>query len=500
MARVICWAASLVLALGLGAPAAAQPQRLTIGIGSVPNSPEPHRDSTSNAMMIYAQMYEKLVGVDDQGRIVPVLAESWRLMNDTTWELKLRKNVAFHNGEPFTAESVKFSIERVMNPATKSPWGGRIALVERVEILDSHTLRIVTKSPFGPLLQGLTVVDMLPPKYFTEKTERGFLEAPVGTGPFRFKAWAKQDHFTFTGNPAYWGGRPALDEVVFRAVPEDATRVAGVETGELDVALLLPPEQVSRLKGKGIDVRSTYQGQGMVMQIRGLQEPFRSPKVRQALNYAIDKEAILKSILLGHGRILDGQLVGPDAFGYNPALKPYPYDPKRAKQLLAEAGHPNGFTVRFNGSIGRYTKDKEIVEFVAGQLAEVGVKAQLEFLEAGVFIQQLMGASIGPLWVMAWQYFPAMDADLPLNFLRTEGIAKVMASPEYDRLFAKQRTTMDPEARRKALQELNALLRDDPPAAFLVQTSGIYAVQSRVQGFTWKATYLADLTKVRIAR
>ena len=497
VARVLPLALALVLGAPLAAPAAG---KLTIGIGSIPNTPDPHRDSTANALIAYAQLYEKLVGVDDTGRIVGVLAESWRVVNDTTWELKLRRGVAFHNGEPFTADSVKFSIERVLNPATKSPWGSRIAPVDKVEVVDAGTVRIITKSTFAPLLQGLMTVDMLPPKYFAEKGEREFAGAPVGTGPFRFTSWVKQDHLALAANPAYWRGRPALDEVVFRSIPEDSTRVAGIETGELDAVLLVPPEQVSRLKARSVDVRSINQGQGLVVNFRTSVEPFTNKKVRQALNYAVDKEAILKSLLAGYGRVLDGQIVGPDGFGYNPALKPYPHDPKRAKQLLAEAGFPNGFTVKFNGSVGRYTKDKEIEEAVIGQLAEIGVTAQLEILEAGVFIQSALGATIGPMWIWAWQYLPAMDADLPLSLFQSRSILKEYANPDYDALVARSRAALRPEDRRKVLQEMAAFLRDDPPSIFLVQTAGIYAVQPWVQNFVWRSNYLIDLTRVRVTK
>jgi peptide/nickel transport system substrate-binding protein len=489
---------SLALSFFAAGPAAAA--RLTIGIGSIPNTPDPHRDSTANALPAYAQMFEKLVGVDDAGKVVGVLAESWRIVNETTWEFKLRRNVTFHNGEPLTSEAVKFSIERVLNPAIKSPWGSRIATVDKVEAPDSHTVRITTKGTFAPLLQGLTVVDILPPKYLTEKGDREFAAGPVGTGPFRFKSWIKQDHLALTANPTYWRGKPALDEVVFRSIPEDSTRVAGVETGELDVALLIPPEQVGRLKAKGANVQSVNQGQGMVINFRATVEPFKNKKVRQALNYAVDKEAILKNLLLGYGRILDGQVVGPDGFGYNPALKPYPYDPKRARQLLTEAGYPNGFTVKFHGSVGRYTKDKEIEEAVIGQLAEIGVTAQLEILEAGVFIQSALGATIGPIWIWAWQYLPAMDADLPLSLFHTRSILKQYANPDYDGMVARARAAINPEERGKILQEMAAFLRDDPPAIFLVQTPGIYAVQPWVQGFAWRPNYLMDLARVRVTK
>jgi peptide/nickel transport system substrate-binding protein len=249
-----------------------------------------------------------------------------------------------------------------------------------------------------------------------------------------------------------------------------------------------------------VDVRSVNQGQGLVVNFRTTVEPFTNKKVRQALNYAVDKEAILKSLLAGHGRVLDGQIVGPDGFGYNPALKPYPYDPKRAKQLLAEAGFPNGFTVKFNGSVGRYTKDKEIEEAVIGQLAEIGVTAQLEILEAGVFIQSALGATIGPMWIWAWQYLPAMDADLPLSLFHSRSILKEYANPDYDALVARSRAALRPEERRKVLQEMAAFLRDDPPSIFLVQTAGIYAVEPWVQNFVWRPNYLIDLTRVRVTK
>jgi len=386
MKRVAILFLSLTIALFVSDPAAAA--RLTIGIGSIPNTPDPHRDSTANALPAYAQMFEKLVGVDDAGKIVGVLAESWRALSDTAWEFKLRRNVTFHNGESFTAEAVKFSIERVLNPATKSPWGGRIAAVDKVEPVDAHTVRITTKGPFAPLLQGLTVVDILPPRYFAEKGEKEFVSAPVGTGPFRFKSWVKQDHMAFTANPTYWRGRPVLDEVVFRSIPEDSTRVAGVETGELDVALLIPPEQVARLKAKGVDVRSVNQGQGMVINFRATVEPLKLKKVRQALNYAVDKSAIINSVLFGAADLMDAP-TAPSLFGYC-KQGAYEFNQAKAKQLLASAGVKPGTKVSYIHPTGRYTQDKEVAQAIAGYLREVGLEPVLQTMDWPTYIKTIV--------------------------------------------------------------------------------------------------------------
>lgn len=473
--------------------------RLTIGIGSIPPSMDPHVDSTANSLPCYAQLFEKLVAADEKGNIVPVLAESWRSVSDTVWEFKLRSGVKFHNGQELTAEDVKFSIERVLDPKTTSPWRGRVDRISRVEAVDSLTVRVETSGPFSPLLQGLSVVDIIPARYFQDVGPQGFATAPVGTGPFVFKEWVRQERLVVTANGSYWRGRPALDEVVFRAIPADASRIVALEAGDVDVALLIPPDQVDRLRSRGFQIRSVNLGQGLVVNLRQTPgTPLASRQVRQALNYAVDKNMILEKLLLGYGRVLDGQVVGPDCFGYNPDLKPYPYDPARARALLAEAGYGGGFEVTFHGTVGRYTKDKEIEEAVIGQLAEVGVKANLQVLEAGVFIQSFLGATIGPMFIWAWQYLPAMDADLPLNFFRSDSVAKLMAQPRFDELIDRERRAFDTEARRRILQEANAYLRDDPPCIFLAQTPGVYAVKPTVDGFSWQPTYLFDLTKVTV--
>jgi peptide/nickel transport system substrate-binding protein len=344
------------------------------------------------------------------------------------------------------------------------------------------------------------VVDILPARYFQQRGTQEFATAPVGTGPFKFKEWVKQDHLAVTANTEYWGTRPTVGEVVFKSVPEASTRVAGVQTGELDVSLLIPPEQAAPLQAAGLVVDSVNQGQGMVVSLRTTEGgPLADRRVRQAMNYAIDKEGILKNLLLGYGRVLDGQIVGPDALGYNETLKPYPYDPARAKALLAEAGFANGFEVRFHGSQGRYTKDREIEEAIVGQLAEVGINAKLEIMEAGVFISSFLGGTIGPAFIWAWQYLPAMDADLPLNFLSGTSAVKLYSSPQFDQLVARERATLNPDERQKALREMNALLHEDPPAIFLVQTPGIWAANKRVQGFRWRPDYLIDLTTVSVS-
>ncbi|MER3399508.1 MAG: hypothetical protein C4316_13455, partial [Chloroflexota bacterium] len=183
---------------------------------------DPHLDSTANSLPCYAQVFEKLVAADDKGNIVPVLAESWKPVSDTVWEFKLRSGVKFHNGQELTAADVKFSLERVLDPKTTSPWRGRIDRIGRVEVVDSLTVRIETSGPFSPLLQGLSVVDIIPARYFQEAGPQGFATAPVGTGPFVFKEWVRQERLVVTANGNYWRGRPALDEVVFRAIPADA--------------------------------------------------------------------------------------------------------------------------------------------------------------------------------------------------------------------------------------------------------------------------------------
>jgi peptide/nickel transport system substrate-binding protein len=218
--------------------------------------------------------------------------------------------------------------------------------------------------------------------------------------------------------------------------------------------------------------------------------------VRQAMNYAVDKDAIVRHILRGYGRVLDGQIVGPDGYGYDSSLKPYPYDPERAKKLLAEAGHPNGFEIKFEGTEGRYPKDKEFEEAIVAQMAKAGIRLNLQIVDANVFIKNYVSGILGPVFIIGQQYLPSMDLNQGLPNFRSAASHKQLASKEFDALYEAQAGELDPDKRLKLLHQVSAWFREEAPVVFLHQYQSIFGMHARVKGFEPMANYNADLAKV----
>lgn len=496
-------AALLGVSCGVGGspsqPSTKGPNKLTIGIGVIPVSMDPGFDTGSWAIFVYNQVYDTLINVDSRGNIQPGVATSWRAVSPIQWEFKLRSGIKFQNGESLDAIAAMASIQRILDPANKSPWANRIALIDHMAAPDPQTLEIYTKSPFGTLLQGLLTVWMVPPQYFKEKGLQGFASAPVGSGPFKVEEYVKSDHVLLSAWRGSWRGAPKVAQVLIRNLPEDATRVSALEAREVDIAWAVPAEDVPDLKKRGDSVIAQPIAQSLVINLQTTKGgPVADQRVRQALNYAIDKDAINKSILQGYGRVLDGQLVGPDGFGYDPNLSKYPYDKAKARQLLAEAGYPNGFEVTFKGTVGRYPKDKEIQEAIVSQLADVGVKAKLTILEQNAFLAGFFAGTNGPMFTFGWQYLPSMDADQPMTFFQCGASIKLFCDRNFDAVYQKQQSDLDPSQRRVELQKAQELLHDLAPVIYLIQFDSIFGVGARVHGFKPGPNYSADLAQVSV--
>jgi peptide/nickel transport system substrate-binding protein len=504
------WLVILVTLIGLSLQPLAQtlagpsgPRRLTIAYGAIPTTADPAYDTNALAMDAYDMVFDTLVVFRD-GKLKPSVAESWKVLSDTEWEFRLRRDVKFQNGEPLTAAAVKFSLERMLNPANRVPWMAQLGPISRIDAVDDYTVRIRTAEPVGTLAANLLIAYLVPPKYFQDVGRERFAREPVGSGPFKFKEMNPLTHFTVTAYPESWrwaGKRPGLDEVTWRKIPEDATRVAAFRAREVDVVEAVPPEQASRLRAAGATVVSQPIAQTLSINLRSTWDtPLKLKKVRQALNYAVDKESIIKNILLGHATISEGQLIGPDGFGYNPNLKAYPYDAQRARQLLSEAGYPNGFEMTFHGSQGRYPKDKEVAEVIIAQLAQVGVRARLEYLENAVFSQMSVAGTIGPLNIYGWQYMPAMDISQPIPFFMCKTPRKNFCDSTLDEAVNSMLNEMDAVRRARRAQILSGIMRDTAPIIFLWQFHSVYGIQPYVKGYVPSSARRVDLTNVTVER
>ncbi len=496
----------LLLVLGLGLPLVTgqQPATVTVGLGGETDSLDmiTAAGGGGTPRQTVFMIFDTLIRVDPlTGQLEPRLATSWRMVNPTTYLFVLRRGVRFHNGEEFDAESVKFTIGLVIDPKIPSYLKSRLVFVERVDVVDRYTVRIVTSQPDVLLPASIADVPMYPARYYQQVGTRGFSTQPVGTGPFKFSRWEKGVRIMFERNADYWGKKPSLERIIVRPFVESATRLAALQAGEIDIAVNVPPDDANRLAQRGFRIAWAPIALSTVLGFNTKPEsPLRDRRVRLAMNYAIDKEAIVKRILLGFGRVLNGQLVGPDAFGYDPKLTAYPYDPNRAKQLLAQAGFPNGFSITMENSEGRYVKSREIGEALVGQLAQVGIKVDMQVLDFATLTRKLLfDHTVAPLYYVGWVYFPSLDADAVLRHYATSSPFMIWSNPAYDALFTRQRGELDRRKRVAFIQQASAVLREDVPGVFLFQAPGIFALSQRVKSFRPTADEIIDYTTISVA-
>jgi peptide/nickel transport system substrate-binding protein len=468
---------------------AAPEGQIVIAQGGDPSTMDPHMHAENFTFAVVHNVFDHLVRRSVKGGQLahdPGLATSWANVNPTTWEFKLRPGVKFHNGEEFNAEAVKFSIERVLNPDQKARWRWAFTDIEKVEVLDPLTVRIVTKAPFPTLITNLAFcMPIVPPKYVREKGDTHVATNPVGTGPFKFVRWRKDDAMVLEANENYWRGSPKIKTLIFRPIPDESTRVAALMTGEIDIARGVPPSLVKQIADNPrTRVTKVPSALNIHVILDTLKEgPLRDKRVRQAINYGVDKEGIIKSILEGNGGAVGGPLT-PVMFGFAPDVKPYPYDPERAKRLLAEAGFAQGISLTLNSPNGRYLKDKEVNEAIAGQLSKIGVRTQVVAHEWGTYVSKWPDGLV-PMYMIGWA--GAWDADgIMFPLLRSGQRFSRWSNPDFDAILDKARRTLDQAERVKLYRQASQLAHDEAPWLYLFHGMDIYGVSRAVAD--WEPT------------
>ena len=444
--------------------------------------------SSTNSEMIARLMLEGLYETDPKtGKPIPLVAESYTNPDPKTWEFKLRKGVKFHNGEPVTAQDVAYSYEvAVEDPKTRlSTVKGN---VEGSEIVDDSTIRIKTKVIYPAFLDNLAQdVRIIPANYTKQVGTDGFNLKPIGTGPYKFVEWIKDDHLTMVRNDDYWGEKPSIKEIVWKPIPDAATRVAALETGQSDLIVHLPPTEAQRLEGhreltvsKVPSMRTIYIGMNTgTGKAQTVDEPLKDVKVRQAVQRAIDYDAIIRDVLKGDGLRVASTLV-PSNWGFDKDLKPVEYNPEEAKKLLAEAGYPNGLTLDFDVPSGRYLLDREVGEAVAGQLAKVGIKTNLQIQEWGAFYDKYLGLKDKGLFLLGVGKDIYPDGHF-FTYYHSKGRGFYFQDPEVDGLIDKSLSTLDENTRLDAFKQLQKMLLDKAHWAYLYQQMDIYGARNRLQ-------------------
>ena len=455
---------------------------------------DPAKHSAFPTANIMFQIFDALVTQDEKGDFAPALATEWSNPDPLTWRFKLRQGVKFHNGEAFDAKSVKFTFDRALNPAFKAPYLSRISAIKSVEIVDDYTVDFKTAVPFPTMLFSLYEASfaamIVPPGYLAEKGPDILSTAPVGTGPYKFVEWLKDDRVVLEANPDYWGGAPAIKKVIFRPIKEVRTRIAELTSDGVDIAADIPPEDVRALETGSTKIASIPSEFVYFYAFDTLKQgPLQNKLVRQAINYAVDVDAIQQALLGGMGTRI-ALTLPTSAFGYNSSWSPYPYDPEKAKALLAQAGYPKGFTVKLTARQGRYMKDSEIMEATVGFLADVGIKVETNYLEPGVWSTVSENKGREGIIFPGWS---GRDPDLVwFPLLHGGQYQSYYNNPELDKLLDAGRATIDPAERKSIYGKAAAIIKEEAPQLPLVQPPLIYGLDAKLQ-WTPRGDGLIDL-------
>jgi len=450
---------------------------------------DPHGTNDTATTNATSQIFERLLEFDKDGKPAPSLATEFTQTDDVTWSVKLREGVKFHDGTDFNAEAVKINFERVLDPEFASPRAFVLNMIESITVDGEFALTIKTKFPFAPLPTHIAhnAGSIISPAAIQEEKDGGkkVSENPIGTGAFKLDTWNTGAEIKFSRFDDYWGEKAVVDTMSFVVVPEQATRVAMIETGEAH-AMLLGPSDVTRVEamaGVTLDrVKSTrmdYLGFNLK------KKPFDNVKVRQAISMAINKDDVVNGVLDGQGIVATGPLA-PAVTGYSDSLTPLPYDVEAAKKLLAEAGFPDGFKTTLWANEG--SKERaDIAELIQAQLAPLGIDVSIEIIEWGAFLEK-SAAGEHDMIVLGWTTVTG-DADYGLyapyhsSAHGAAGNRSFYTNAKVDELLDKARQSTDQNERLAMYKEISQILIDEAPQVFLQHQDFVHATNGIHSGF-----------------
>jgi len=489
--RLVVAVLAVVVLAGLGTTAAAQDRAKTkevvVGLGAEPRTllGVTIVDWTTNNMLEH--IYDRLLDRDAKTfKPKPMLATEWKIVNDTTWEFKLRRNVKFHNGEPFTAASVKATIEYTLDPANKTHYtaGAYWGLVKEVQIVDDYTVRFITKQPWPNLVDSAASNGSLimPAKALKELGPAKLAEKPIGTGPFRFVEWKRDERLVLERNPDYWQGPADASRVTFRFIPEFSARMAALLSGEIDIMKDVPPHAVEAIERSGrAKMRSTVSSRINYLALVNLKPgPMQDLRVRRAMNHAVDVEELIKQVLKGRATRMCGPL-SPVNVDYGP-VECYKHDPAQAQALFKEAGvDPKNLSLTLDTPSGRYPLDKDVSLAIGAQLQRLGIKTNVVVNEWGTHLDKIKNRKTGDMFFLGWG--PALHGQgtMPPLFLADQTYSSYGNNPVLNEKIARAQTLLDPKARAAAYAELQKAVHDEAPWVFLWQQHDLYGVAQHVE-------------------
>ena len=458
---------------------------LTLAINADILTTDPQALNNGTTTSVLYNVFSNLVKYDDAGEIVMDLAESYELLEDqVTWEFKIREDAVFHDGTPVTAEDVAWSLTRVMTDESSSDYMNFSPLAEAVAV-DDYTVHVVSKDPYPIMLQLLCKggAAVLPKAYFEENGEEAWLANPIGSGPYQLTEYVKDDHVTLVPFADYYGEQnPDWEEVIFRVVPESSTRVGELIAGNVDAVNMVIPTEWERVNGnEGTAVVNGPSTRVYQLALKTDKGPTADLRVRQAIDLAIDDQTIVDTILQGAGTPMLTR-VPSGVNGCNEDLVgKYNYDPERAKELLAEAGYPDGFSMKIEAPTGRYTMDAEISQAIVAMLSQVGITVDLQLLESSAYsnVFSAHSAEDGFMTCFGLGFFDASYGMIGYFGVNTSGESN-WNNQEYIDMYYEAEFNMNEEERTQLFQEMQQMVADEVPYAIICQIDNSYGVKDSI--------------------
>ena len=501
--------AAALLALIAAITIAAVPARaadISIALSADVTSIDPHYHNLTPNNNIAEHIFETLITKDARSRLKPALAESWRAVDDLTWEFKLRRGVKFHDGSDFTAQDVVFTLDRVPNvPNSPSSFATYSRQITEKIVVDSHTIRFKTGTPYPLMATDMSTIFIVSARAAKGATTEDFNsgKATIGTGPFRFVRYAKGDRIELARNETYWGAKPAWDKASLRLITSDPTRVAALLAGDVRAIENVPTADIARIaKSNDLTLYRTVSHRLMYLHMDSDRDrspfvtdkagkpldknPLKDVRVRRAISKAINRQALVERVMEG-AAVSTGQLMPEGLFGYTSALKPEPYDVEGAKKLLAEAGYPDGFSITLHAPNNRYVNDEQIAQAIAQLLARAGIATRVDAMPSSIFFSR--GSKLDFSFMLVGWGADTAEASSPLKallatFSKEKGMGTAnrgrYSNPKMDALLEQALTIVNDAKRERVLQQATELAVSDLGIIPLYHQHNLWATRKGV--------------------
>jgi peptide/nickel transport system substrate-binding protein len=475
--------AALVALVAASAPISARASagQIVVSQSSDALTLDPSVSTDPISLNIFKNVYDQLTDIAADGSVAPLLATSWTSSDESTvWTFTILKGVKFQDGSLLTVQDIVWTYQKIMDDQ-KSPVRAYLSSVKKVEALSDDKIRFTLSASFAPFPRQVSLISILPEKIYKERGA-DFAKNPVGSGPYKVVEWQKDDRLILEAFSEYHADVPKIARVIFRPVPAEASRASALLSGDLDIVPILPPSLIDTLaRANDIHVEKVHSNRVLYLGFDVNNPLLKSVKLRQAIDYAINREAICSGLLRGLGTP-EGQVVAPVTFGYDKDIAPTSFDPGKARQLVTESGY-GGDPVLFQYPTNRYAFGQEVAQAVAGYLKSVGINVQMQGMEYSAFFPLWLNRKLSGMHLFA--YGPSiMDADLPLGSLYETGPSRgSWSNQEVDDLIKQQRAESDPQKRAVLIGKIWKISKENAPYVILYDEIQAYGIRN---GVNWK--------------